>query len=60
MHLSLQKNLYRDLSKYVLYIQFQRDHLGEYTDHVECQLTDFTATYNELVDAHQSQAATYG
>lgn len=53
MHMTLQKDIQKDLSRSISHIQLQVDNLGAHTDKVERQLTDFTDAYNELVDAHR-------
>lgn len=56
MLMTLQKSIQKDLSRSIFHIQLQVDDLGDHTDRVERQLTDFTDAYNELVDAHREQA----
>lgn len=52
MLIILQKGIQKDLSRSIVRFQLQVDEIGDCTDEVERQLTDFTDANNELVYAH--------
>lgn len=54
MFITLQRDMQKNISPAISNLQTQIDQLGDCTDQVEWQLSDFTMAYNKLVDAYQS------